>query len=83
MSKPAAEWMLHPMAPSLNPPRHLVECRVCRDFSAPEPDASDADLWATSHAEATDHQDFRFAAIDYVRASRMRRILPDQADDVG
>ncbi|MEU1783242.1 hypothetical protein ABZ545_27695 [Streptomyces abikoensis] len=82
MSEQAAEWVLHPMDPPQNPPFHLAECRACMDSSKPEPDASDADLWAIGHAQATDHQDFRFAAIHYARASPVRRPLPDQAEDV-
>ncbi|MFD8994349.1 DUF7848 domain-containing protein [Streptomyces abikoensis] len=82
MSEQAAKWVLHPMDPWQNPPRHVAECRACRDSSEHELGANDADLWATSHAEATDHQDFRFATIHYARAARVRRILPDQAEDV-
>ncbi|MHA7962067.1 DUF7848 domain-containing protein [Streptomyces sp. L500] len=83
MSEQASAWVLHPTDPSQNPPLHLVEFRACGDSPEPELRANDADLWAIGHAEATDHQDFQSATIHYSQASRVWRILPDQADDVG
>ncbi|MEU8583887.1 hypothetical protein [Streptomyces abikoensis] len=83
MSERAGAWVLHPVDPQQIPPLHLAECRACGDSSEYEPEANDADLWATSHAEATEHQDFRFAAIHYAWASAVRKTLPDQAEDVG